>query len=285
MFNVRERELKEIEYYLSTPGFEYIFIHGQRHMAKTSLIDRVTGKIIRYECILSYTNLDNLSKCVIDYFKEDLTDYVFDSFKSLFQYVFDKSIEESFVLILDNVLSLGCIELIQEFVIKYRDRSKMKLIMTDKKLVKDDSFINHIIHLNELDFETSSLFYPEYSLNDRLKFYSVFGGNPFFNSLIDVNKTADENIIELAVKRDSYLEYEVNIILQYKTRNVSMMNSILSFLASGNRRYSEIEEYFSGYRVDYYLKKLIEMEIIEKSKDGYVISNKPFCFYYRYVFN
>ena len=50
-----------------------------------------------------------------------------------------------------------------------RDRSKMKLIMTDKKLVKDSSFVSHIINLNGLDFETSSLFYSVYSLNDRLK--------------------------------------------------------------------------------------------------------------------
>ncbi|MDY2730815.1 MAG: hypothetical protein SOV49_00725 [Erysipelotrichaceae bacterium] len=148
---------------------------------------------------------------------------------------------------LDNVKPLGCAELIWEFILKYRDRSKMKLIMTDKKLVKDSSFVSHIINLNGLDFETSSLFYSVYSLNDRLKLYSVFDGNPFFNSMIDINKTADENIIELAVKKGSYPEYEVNLILLHETRNISMMNSILSFLASGSKSHSEIENYFSEY--------------------------------------
>ena len=124
----------------------------------------------------------------------------------------------------------------------------MKLVMSDC------SFTDYLIRLHELDFETASQFYPEYSLSDRLKIYSIFGGNPFFNSLTDSDKTADENIIELAVKKDSYLEYEVNIILQHESRNASVMNSILSFLALGNRRYSEIEEYFSDYRVDFYLK-------------------------------
>ena len=148
---------------------------------------------------------------------------------------------------LDNVKPLGCAELIWEFILKYRDMSKMKLIMTDKKLVKDSSFVSHIINLNGLDFETSSLFYSVYSLNDRLKLYSVFDGNPFFNSMIDINKTADENIIELAVKKGSYPEYEVNLILLHETRNISMMNSILSFLASGSKSHSEIENYFSEY--------------------------------------
>ena len=120
--------------------------------------------------------------------------------------------------------------------------------------MSDCSFTDYLIRLDELDFETASQFYPEYSLSDRLKIYSIFGGNPFFNSLTDSDKTADENIIEPAVKKDSYLEYEVNIILQHESRNVSVMNSILSFLALGNRRYIEIEEYFSDYRVDYYLK-------------------------------
>ena len=148
---------------------------------------------------------------------------------------------------LDNVKPLGCAELIWEFILKYRDRSKMKLIMTDKKLVKDSYFVSHIINLNGLDFETSSLFYSVYSLNDRLKLYSVFDGNPFFNSMIDINKTADENIIELAVKKGSYPEYEVKLILLHETRNISMMNSILSFLASGSKSHSEIENYFSEY--------------------------------------
>ena len=116
MFIGRERELKEINYYLSTPGFECIFIYSQRHMGKTSLtekaIDNHEGKTIRYECILSYANLDNLSKCVTDYFLEDIENYVFDSYKSLFQYVFDKSTEESFLLVLDNINALRCADLI-----------------------------------------------------------------------------------------------------------------------------------------------------------------------------
>ena len=142
---------------------------------------------------------------------------------------------------LDNVKPLGCAELIWEFILKYRDRSKMKLVMSDC------SFTDYLIHLDELDFETASQFYPEYSLSDRLKIYSVFDGNPFFNSMIDINKTADENIIELAVKKGSYPEYEVNLILLHETRNISMMNSILSFLASGSKSHSEIENYFSEY--------------------------------------
>ena len=142
---------------------------------------------------------------------------------------------------LDNVKPLGCAELIWEFILKYRDRSKMKLVMSDC------SFTDYLIHLDELDFETASQFYPEYSLSDRLKIYSIFGGNPFFNSLTDSDKTADENIIELAVKKGSYPEYEVNLILLHETRNISMMNSILSFLASGSKSHSEIENYFSEY--------------------------------------
>ena len=39
----------------------------------------------------------------------------------------------------------------------------MKLVMSDC------SFTDYLIHLDELDFETASQFYPEYSLSDRLK--------------------------------------------------------------------------------------------------------------------
>ena len=38
-----------------------------------------------------------------------------------------------------------------------------------KLVISDCSFTDYLIRLDELDFETSSLFYSVYSLNDRLK--------------------------------------------------------------------------------------------------------------------
>ena len=50
------------------------------------------------------------------------------------------------------------------------------------------------IHLKEMDYLECSAFYPHAML------YSVFGGVPFLNSLIDSERSVEDNIIDLFVR-------------------------------------------------------------------------------------
>ena len=53
---------------------------------------------------------------------------------------------------------------------------------------------------------------PKYNNEEKLLLYSVFGGEPIYNSKIDQTKTPDENIIELMVKENSYCELTLLIL-------------------------------------------------------------------------
>ena len=57
--------------------------------------------------------------------------------------------------------------------------------------------IDLTIELKPMDYYDSSLFYPNFSSEDKIKIYSVFGGIPYYNRLIDDSKSVKENIIEL----------------------------------------------------------------------------------------
>lgn len=60
--------------------------------------------------------------------------------------------------------------------------------------------INLTIELNEHNYYEAAMYYPNYSNEDKMILYSVFGGEPLYCSLIDENKTAIENVINLMVK-------------------------------------------------------------------------------------
>lgn len=100
---------------------------------------------------------------------------------------------------------------------KYKNESKLKIIISGSyvtMMTKMNEYgshcygrFNHSLFIRPFDYYTSALFYPNYSNEDKIKMFSVFGGIPYFNSLIDPEITADKNIIRLLVKKDSILEH------------------------------------------------------------------------------
>lgn len=65
------------------------------------------------------------------------------------------------------------------------------------------------ILLEAMDYYESSLFYSSFSNEDKVKLYSVFGGIPYYNRLIDSKKSVKDNIIELIASQNSRLKNEI----------------------------------------------------------------------------
>ncbi len=99
---------------------------------------------------------------------------------------------------------------------------------------------NHILLIRPFDYFTSSLFYSNYTAEDKIKIYSVFGGIPYFNSLIDLNKSADENIIDLIVKEDSILEHEITEMILLETNKITLLNDLIYMIGTGTTKYRDI---------------------------------------------
>lgn len=317
MFFGRLEELNEIKYSLSKTNFEGVLIYGRRRVGKTELINEaIQGykhPIIRYECkkTTNYQNLVLLSKEVLASFDDLLSDYVFNNYDELFEYVFKKSCEKEFVFIIDEFSFLlqsdDAIDSSLAIAIdKYKNKSKLKLIISGsyvqilKEMISANAHLygrfTHIISLKPMDYLTASMFYPNYSNEDKVKMYSVFGGIPYFNSLIDNSLSAEENIINLIVRKDSILEHEINEVILNETNKISEMNLIIETIVKGATKYSDILSLLSKdkIRIEYYLSRLIEMEVIEKKspindknnkkKTFYVFKDNLMKFYYRYIF-
>jgi AAA+ ATPase superfamily predicted ATPase len=316
MFIGRKNELKEIIDGVKTDRFESFLVYGRRRVGKTELINEgiknTKSILISYECIKSSIkdNLVLFTNKLKSIFNEN---YIhFDSFSDLFTYVFEKSLSQNIVLFIDEFSFL----LEEDFSIEstlaviidsYKFKTKMKLFISGsyvslmEKMIEYGSHsygrYTHIMLIRPFDYYDSSLFYKNYSNEDKIILYSIFGGIPYFNSLIDTNKSAIENILNLVVKRDSTLEHEINEMVLAETNKITNMNVLISLIARGVNKYKDIYDNLSSMGIskpDYLLKKLIEMDIIKKvfpineennkKKIFYQFKDNLLNFYYRFIF-
>ena len=54
--------------------------------------------------------------------------------------------------------------------------------------------IDLTIDLKPMDYYEAALFYESFTDEDKVRLYSVFGGIPYYNRLIDANKSVKENM-------------------------------------------------------------------------------------------
>lgn len=317
MFFGRTQEVQEIKDALASSKFEAIMLYGRRRVGKTEIIKQSVKDndtlTIHYECkkVSNDSNLYNLGLLVNKELK--LGNITYNDFDSLFDQVFKHSINNKIIFIIDEFSFL----LNEDFSIesslaiaidKYKNESKLKLIISGSyvsimmKMIEYNSHcygrFDHVIVVRPFNYLDSANFYPNYSNEDKIKMYSIFGGLPYFNSLINPNDTADNNIINLIVKKDSIIEHEINEMILSETNKIEYMNEIISLIGKGIYKYNDIVSIIkqkNGARPDYLLLKLIDMDIIEKvvpindktnnKKVMYVFKDNLFDFYYRFIFN
>ena len=130
-----------------------------------------------------------------------------------------------------------------------------------------------------------------------MRLYSVFGGIPYYNRLIDSALTVRENIVELIASPGARLENEVSMYLKSEISRIINANEVFDALSRGFSKYSDIlsqSHVSSGPAMVDVLDKLIRMEMVEKQvpindennrkKVSYHIVDNLSLFYYRYVF-
>jgi hypothetical protein len=153
------------------------------------------------------------------------------------------------------------------------------------------------IDLKPMDYYESAMFYPDFSAEDKVRLYSVFGGIPYFNRLIDASLSVKENIQELISAPGARLENEVSMYLKSEISKIVNANEVFEALSKGFCKYSDIlsqSHVSSGPTLIDILDKLIRMEVVEKQapindednrrKSGYFIIDNLSLFYYRYIF-
>ncbi len=291
-------------------------IYGRRRVGKSELIKQMLRESdilsIYYECkqTTELNNVDSLAVLIAGKF--GLPKPAFGSMEEVLDFLFQKSCQEKLIFVLDEYSYLrecvtGLDSILQTLIDKYNDNSRFKLILCGsfvdvmKSLVFSENplygRVDLTIDLKPMDYLESALFYPDFSKEDKVRLYSVFGGIPYFNRLIDPALTVRENITELITSPGARLENEVSMYLKSEIAKIINVNEVFDALSRGFSKYSDIlsqSHVSSGPAMVDVLEKLIRMEMVEKQapindennrkKIKYRIIDNLSLFYYRYVF-
>ena len=312
----RKEELKKLNKVISSEEMSFALIYGRRRVGKSELVNQAIAKSkvknLYYECkqVAQESNVNGLNEIVSETL--GLPKLGFTDIESLLNYIFEFSTKEKMVLVLDEYPYLresvkGMDSILQAVIDKYRKTSKLTLIILGSYVEVMHSLLEHenplygrvdlTINLKQMDYYESSFFYPNYSAEDKVRIYSVFGGIPYYNRLIDDSKSVKENILSLIASPGARLENEVSMYLNAELSKIVNANEVFEALARGFSKYSDIlsqSHVSSGPTLVDVLDKLISMEVVvktapindiaNKKKIGYYICDNLSLFYYRYIF-
>ena len=312
----RKDFLNKLKKQVDTDEMSFSLIYGRRRVGKSELVKETlrcaNEKSIYFECkqVAEESNVASLSAIVSDVM--GLPKLGYTDIESLLDYIFKLAVNEKLILVLDEYPYLresvkGLDSILQSLVDRYRESSKLKVIILGSYVEIMRSLLEHsnplygrvdlTIDLKQMDYYESALFYPEFSPEDKVRIYSVFGGIPYYNRLIDDKKSVRDNMIDLIASSGARLENEVSMYLSAEISKIINANEVFEALARGYSRYSDIlsqSHVSSGPTLIDVLDKLIKMEVVEKTapindpnnkrKVGYQIADNLSLFYYRYIF-
>lgn len=315
-FYGREQQQKKINGILQKNTLQAALIFGRRRVGKSELIKQCLKKTeipqLVYECkqTTELNNMESLSTLISEEFH--LPRLGFGSMEALLDYLFRRAEKEKMVLVLDEYpylreTSAGIDSILQSLIDRYREVSSLKLILCGSYveimkslLARENPLYGRVdltIDLKPMDYYESAMFYPDFSAEDKVRLYSVFGGIPYYNRLIDASLSVKENIQELISAPGARLENEVSMYLKSEISKIANANEVFEALSKGFSKYSDIlsqSHVSSGPTLIDILDKLIRMEVVEKQapindadnrrRSGYFIIDNLSLFYYRYIF-
>ena len=151
--------------------------------------------------------------------------------------------------------------------------------------------------LEPLSPEAVALLWPARNLAEAIEAYGIVGGSPLYITRFEKRRSLLENVRDQVLTKGAMLYDEVPFLLREEVREARVYQSILSALASGARKFSELSSKTGLDRshLTRYLATLSDIDLVdrevpvteirpEKSRKGLYGIKDPFvAFWYRYV--
>ncbi|MDO5853097.1 MAG: ATP-binding protein [Thermoplasmata archaeon] len=291
----RERELNALEKRYNSGKIEFVPVFGRRRVGKTTLIrEFAKGKNAVYYCAVEGSLEENVRGLA-----EALGVLAIGAapIESVLEVVRKKSESERFVLIIDEYPELvksskGIGTKIRKFLDSLENDSKLFLILTGSSL----SLMKHeilgtksalydrrtgTIDLMPLKYHDARLMLHGFSEEDRMRIFTMVGGVPWYLEHFDPRMDLHENLINNFLEVDSYFKEEHTLLLLTEFRTPRTYNKILSSLASGNTRNTDIakEAGIPAPMCSEYLDDLCEVHIVEKRRPADNPSGKAVMYF------
>ncbi len=314
MFIGRENELHTLDKLYHSDRFEFAVIYGRRRVGKTALIN----EFVKNKTAIFFTgvetnarqNLDNLSRCIMEYYAGIAVNTSFPSFQAALEYIFELAKEKRIVLVIDEYpyvarASKSLASTLQLLIDKNKDNSKLFLILCGSSMsYMEDHVLAYKaplygrrtaqLKIQPFDFFEACRCFPNLSAENRAFAYGIVGGTPQYLLQFQDNLSIEENIKNTHLNPASFIFEEPNNLLKQEVREPAIYNAVITAIATGSSRMNEIsgkiDENTSVCAI--YVRNLIALGIVKREtpfgeKSGrktiYSIEDHMFRFWYRFV--
>lgn len=315
MFKGRKKELEFLDELYNSEKFEFLVLYGRRRVGKTELLKEFTKNkkslFFSAQEKNDSLNLLDFSKCAQNYF-EDNCFGSFSDWEAALNYITSKQSEEKLVIIIDEFPFIAAenesIKSIFQHTIDHQWKNKnIFLILCGSSVsfmesevlgAKSPLYGRSTAHLElkGFDYFESSLFFPEYSNEEKLLAYGILGGIPCYLQTFDSSKSIEKNIAREILREGSFLKEEPNFFLKQELREPAIYNSIFEAIADGSSRINEISTkiHEENQKCSKYLGILQTIRLVKKAvpcgedessrKTIYKITDNYFAFWYHFLF-
>ena len=314
MFIGREHELNTLNKLYNSDKFEFAVIYGRRRVGKTALISEFTKDkdTIFFTGVETNAkqNLDNFSRCIMEYNTGIASGASFNSFQMAFEYVFELAKTKRIVLVIDEYpyvarASKSLASTLQLLTDKNKDASKLFLILCGSSMsYMEDHVLAYKAPLygrrtaqfkiNPFEFLEACRYFENFSDEDKALAYGIVGGTPQYLMQLDDKLSIEENIKNTHLNPSSSIFEEPTNLLKQEVREPAIYNAVITAIATGSSKMNEISN-----KIDEdtsvcatYIKNLITLGIVKKEspygkkstrKTIYSIEDNMFHFWYRFV--
>lgn len=314
MFIGREKELSTLNRLYTSNQFEFAVIYGRRRVGKTAIINEfaVDKPAIYFTGVETNEkqNLENFSKCILEFVTKKTANTSFPSFQAALEYVFELAEERRIILIIDEYpyvakASKSLASTLQLFIDKYKDTSKLFLILCGSSMsYMEDQVLAYKAPLygrrtaqfkvQPFEFQEACKCFHNLSDQDKALAYGIVGGTPQYLLQLNDHLSMEDNIKNMYLNPASPIYEEPQNLLKQEVREPAVYNAIIAAVATGYTRMSEIATKVGEDTsvCATYIKNLISLGIVKKEmpfgenstrKTIYSIEDNMFRFWYRFV--
>lgn len=315
MFIGREQELKKLNQMYHSEKPEVAIIYGRRRVGKTTLItefckDKKTVFFAAQENNAEQ-NLIALSSAIAETdFGNSIANMVFRSFADAFTRLAEMSSTQRIVFVIDEYPYLAQADhsissLLQNYLDHQFKNTRLFLILCgssmsfmEKQVLGYQSPLYgrrtaqfKIMPFHYLD---TGKWFPNYSCEEKAVMYGITGGIPLYLEQFSPTSTIRENLLENLFNKNAMLFEEPANLLKQELREPSTYNAIITAIASGKTKLSEISSTVgieTGLCTKY-IANLITLGVIKREtpitspaskRPLYLIEDQFFRFWFSFV--
>lgn len=260
MFIGRDRELSKLNRMYQSDRLEVAIVYGRRRVGKTTLITEFCkGKRTVFYAAMESTAQENLqafSLAIAESAGGGEAGFTYHSFADAFHAILQMAQRERIILVIDEYPYLaqaerGISSLLQNLLDHEMKASKLFLILCGSSM----SFMENQVlgyqsplygrrtaqfKILPFDYWDTGKWFANCSCAEKAIMYGVTGGVPMYLEQFSCEKSVRDNLLDAVLDRNAMLYEEPANLLKQELREPALYNAILSAVASGKTKMSEI---------------------------------------------